>query len=496
MSEEDDRYRYLKLKQSQTAAPEGAPTLQDKARQFGAGVHGSLLRTGHGIQDLVGSEVTLDQKEFLEGRERVAGQSGWGTAGAVGGEIGQLALPASSVVKTVQMLPKALQTGKTILAGDVALGAGYGGLKLPKDGDTRSMGAAKEATATLTGGVLGGALRKTLTGINTTEAADELIKQNVKLTPAEASVSTFPRALEYGMNITPFVARGVKRAKERSTDTWNDVLLNKVAPLGERITERGVKGVKQLKDQFTDAYTAAWNKSTKLSNEALVDIVNTADSAREELGGASGMILKGVMADVKNLSKAADVGPVIKQLDNTLRKKLDGAARVGDEALSDTLKSIRAKLRRGAGSEVDKALKPIDAKYGDWIAVRDAASGKQALEAGGRIEPTQLMGGVKSSGGKTRSATGDAPLYDFAKQGVDTIGQKSPNPIIDLLKGWSVNTPSLLPLQTTGDAILGNTALQKTAKKGYDSLLAETLRNYGARGSILGGQALDEDQKD
>lgn len=423
--------------------------------------------------------------------EDVDASGGWGTAGRAVGEIAQLALPAAGLAKATKLAGRG---AKTVLAADTALAAGHGGVQLTGEGETRAGNAKKAATAALLGGTAGAGLRKAVKGINVTEQAKKLMDLGVYMTPDKASTSVFPRAGAYTMQITPFMAQGVKKAKEESLKSWNKVLLNKVAPVRE-VTAVGTEGIKQLKDQFKEAYTAAWGQASKPSNEALVSVVDEGVAAAKALGGGSEVVLKGVLADIKNLSGSNYTGGALKELDNTFRKRIAAASTRGDDVLSDTLKSMRSTLRSAAGAKANAALKAVDSKYGGYSAVVNAGANVKSLKEG-VIDTDSLMGGVKAAGtavgGKPRVASGGGPLYDFAKTSSDTLGRKEPNPLIDFLKGWSINTPTLTPVRSAGQAVLGKTALQRGAQKGYDLPVVESLRNYGARGSIAG--AAYEDQ--
>jgi len=466
------------------SAVEETPEKPDSSRfqDFKRGLAESTLRTALGGYELFGGELSDNTKKAMEMMRRdVDASGGWGTAGNITGEIAQLALPAAGIAKGAKLLNRG---AKSILAADIGLSATHGGLKLPEAGKTRFEGAVKEGAAALAGGVVGSTLRKAITGIDVTDAAKSLMDMGVYLTPDKASTSVLPRAMGYAMQITPFMAKGTREAGERSAESWNKVLLNRVAPLGE-IAETGVKGVKALKNQFNDAYSAAWAKATKPSGEAMVDMVNEGVKAGNNLGGNSGAVLRSLLDDLGNLSRNYS-SDGLKELDNAFRRRIEAAAIRGDDALTDTLNSMRGKLRASAGPDTLDALAAVDSKYGDFITIRNSASSLSAMKQGGIIDPATLMSGVKSAGGKTRAATGDAPLYDFASTSMQTLGRKEPNPIIDVLKGLAVNTPNILPLQSTGQAILGNTAPQKLMQKGFYLPMAEALRNYGVRGSIVG----------
>ena len=466
---------------------------QSNFADFKRGMGESVLKTVLGGYELFGGELDPTTKKAMEMmRADVDESGGWGTAGSVVGEIAQLALPAGGLAKATKMLGGGK---KALLSADIALSAAHGGMQLPQEGESRVNGALEGAGSALLGGTVGAGLRKAVKGINVTDQAKKLMDSGVYMTPDKASTGVLPRALAYTMQVTPFMAKGVKEAGEESLQSWNKVLLNKVAPLRE-VTEVGTAGVKQLKNQFNDAYTAAWSKASKPSNAAFIDMVDEGVEAGNALGGSSGVVLKGVLSDIKNLSGSNYTSGALKELDNTFRKRISAAAKRGDDALSDTLKSMRTTLRTAAGPDTVEGLRAVDSKYGEYTAVINAGSAVKSMKEG-VMDTDTLMAGVKAAGGKARAATGDAPLYDFAKLSSDTLGRKEPNPIIDVLKGVAVNTPTLLPTRIMGQTTLGKTAPQRGLQKGYDLPIAEAVRNYGGRGAVTGGAYLrNSDGKD
>ena len=107
------------------------------------------------------------------------------------------------------------------------------------------------------------------------------------------------------------------------------------------------------------------------------------------------------------------------------------------------------------------------------------------------FDASDLMGGVKASGGKSRNATGDAPLYDTALDVTQTLGKKTPNPIMSFIRGAAVNAPSPTGvLRKGGEVMLGQTPTQKALQSVYNPT-AEALRKLGITGANVGASLED-----
>ena len=467
-------------------------------QDFKRGMANSVLKTGFGAYDLFGGEISEVQKQALSSIDAdVKAGSGWGAAGSVLGEVAQLALPAGAVAKglkaasKLRSLPNALGGAKALLAGDALLTGGYEAIKKPDEGDTRLNNFGGGVVDGLVGGVGGAILRKSVQGINKNKVAEELMAEGVRLTPAQAAQSVLPRGIEYAMNVLPTTSKGVQKARDASMSTWNTALANKINPIPEqKITEVGVNALAAVKDNFNAVYESAWSQARRPSNEALLDMIDSTANIGVDLDEASQAALKTVLKDVKLLSSSNNPTAIAKQLDGTLKRYLDSANMNGNIPLADALFSLRSKVRAGTGTKT--ALDAIDGQYGNWKAASGGADNVKSLVAGGNMTPTNLMGGVRKSQGTTNAVTGKSPLYDFAKDSAATLEYADPNPIVDFMRGYAVHAPTLLPVETMGDVLIGRSAPQKLIQKGYNSPLAETLRTYGGRGSVVLGQLDNE----
>ena len=504
---EADVMSYAQSNYQGAAAPAAAPTNQYEGKEesalqdFGEGLGVSALNTWEGGKDLLSKTGLVDAPDAsdlarLQDWKDDAGQSGWGTGGEIVGDVAQILAGGGlggAALKGATMIPKAL---KGAVAMDTAAAGLLGGTQTQGGIDERLGGAADEAKLALLGGALGKLGGKVVGGMSRSEAGDALIKKGVQLTPAQALTSPVPKSLDYLMGVTPFIAKGVQNAKDRATASFNKVALDEANLAGAApITEAGQKGIAQLDDNFNAAYSKAWDGANAPVAKTIADMADEATDIGLALGGNGSVVLKGIAKDLVSLEQSSLPNKALKLLDTKLRKKISSASKNGEEGLKETLESLREQLRTSAGADVAKELARVDAGYGKYAAIRAGASAAAPREAGGVMSPSQLMAGDKiASLSKLAKATGGGGMYDFAKQGVDTIGQKTPNPIMDFMRGWAVNLPPVLPLQMMGNQLTGTGTLQKFVQKGTNSPLADALRKYGVRGSAGGGQTLSNSQ--
>jgi hypothetical protein len=475
------------------------PSYEKNRDDFKLGMANSTLRTALGgydwVNQAVGGEGLSDvQRDAMANMQQDVSESGgYGTAGGIVGDIAQLALPASAIAKGAKFLPQAAKA-KGVLAADIGLGTAFGANKLPGEEESRAQNAAIDGTGALFGGMLGPVLRKAVTGINTTAAGKRMLDTGAYMTPASVSESTVPRAAEYTMQITPFLARGVQKAKDKMNKSWNMIAVNRANPLSKDIVDDGVEGVRELKNNFDTAYSSAWGKATKPSNQDLVRIINQGEVAAEQLAGPSAYRINKAIDGLSKISDGEFTTKGLKSVDNVMRKEIAAASKTGDPAV-DVLRNMRAELRTSAGDSTVAALAKVDAKYPEYKALIKGKSRLETAKNQGIMTPDAYMGGIKAASDDVSFATGKAPAYGLANDLMQTAGKKDPQPIIDWLKGWSVNTPTLAPLETMGQTLLGKTAPQKAAQSVYNNPIAGALRNYGARGSIAGTIAADELQE-
>lgn len=291
--------------------PKAERTWGEAYDDFAMGLALSGAETIQGVGDLVGYDVDPIHRKALEMmRKDYEGASSWAGGGRFVGEAAQFALPAGAAVKggkilgglakTLGAAPKlaaAVGAGGA-LAGDVG-GAGLlGYVKAPEEGKTRGDRAQEEMLAAGIGAGLAKAMSPVLRGIKQSDAAKRLIKEGARLTPAQASggglLGKSAEAAEFIAGFTPLLGKGVERARNKGVKDWNANVLKNVAPEGfkDSVTEAGQKGARQLKDAFDSAYTLAWSKAGRPSQEGMEKILATASEGGTQLMPESQKVIK------------------------------------------------------------------------------------------------------------------------------------------------------------------------------------------------------------
>jgi len=503
MPEEDAATAAMEWAATQGAAPKLPPATPESGfEDFGEGLGVSGLKTYYGIKDLV-SDVDAEDKATLADWRADAAQSGWGTAGEVVGDVGQIigtggiggaalkgGLKLAANAARVAKAPKPLRGGLvgarnlvTPFTADIGASAAVAGTQIPDAGEDRSdaaYGAAKDA---LVGGVLTKALNKGFQGIRKTPEAQEMLDHGIPLTPALASEGTGVRGVENVMQVLPFVAKGRDEARRKAQEQWSLKVMQTAAP--SNVTLRGNARARagQLKDGFKNAYSTAWGKAEKPHYLDIIDMQNVLKETGTFIGKDGEGALRKVSHDLKKLSK--DFSPkAVKNLDHVLKKNIRSAARAGDSALEEGLNTVRVSLRNSLPADAQRGLKQLDQKYGAYLVVKKA--GAKAKNTAGMFTPKQFMDSVGAVGGETRTFVGAAPLQRYADAAVDTVGRQEPAILPDLTKGVFARTPTHQGAMDFGGRLtLGETAGQKLGQRVIASPVADALRNVGLRGGPL-----------
>jgi hypothetical protein len=457
----------------------------DKARDFGEGVVASGLGTYYGAKDLV-TDLTPENEAHLKKWKDAAGESGYGTVGQVVGEVGQLMTPgglAAGAGKALTKLPKAAKALKAAalatkgLKYDLAASAGLGAVQLPQEGDTRLENAGKGAAGALGGAALSKTMDVLGHGIKRTPAAQRLIDQGVRVTPGKAAVGKSVENLENIMRRVPPAARGTQEFRQRAFEDFNGVFLNKIAPDGKQITEIGQEGFDQLYKAFNASYDDAWAVAGRPSNEGLVSIYDQAFKAGSELPGSAKYVMKKVLDDLGKVSKEYTPEGV-QTLDSTLRAAQE-AAYTGanpEKYLGDSIKGIRETLRDSVGGGVTDALDAVDTKWAEYLPARVAAESKAAVKSGGLLDDDMIAGALTVTG-KGRQARGKAPSQELYNDLRQTLGQVEPQMMLDVTKAAAAGIPSpTTAMDFAGRLATGQNVAQKLIRPGYESAIAEALR--------------------
>ena len=232
-----------------------------RLQKFGEGVAHAGLKSYYGLKDLFGGDVTEEQRAELEGLGKSAGESGWGTAGKITGEVAQFALPAGAALKGA----RAISAGSKMLplaAEMLATGATGAATDLPEVGENKLLSRAKrggiEAGAALAGAGVGKVLGKAVKGVKKTEAAKRYLAKNpdAYLTAGQAAAGKIIPGLESAAEVTPFLARATKRGKRKGVESWELWLFDDVSRMVDDVPlgKKGHEGVAALKGKIKKGY--------------------------------------------------------------------------------------------------------------------------------------------------------------------------------------------------------------------------------------------------
>jgi hypothetical protein len=468
------RQKLAQIRERQQAAAEPAPEKEAEPwyEDLAEGVAVSGMELGYGLKDLV-TDLSDEDRATLKDWQEDAGESGWGTAGQVLGEVAQFAVPGGAVVRAASKLPRLAKTAA--LAGEVGTAALLGSARLPEEGKTRAQEAKEEAIGATAGGLVGGILNKTLRGIRKTPEAQRLLDAGIDVTPGKAAANKTFAGLEAVAEVAPVLARGTKAAQRRAGEQFNERVLQRALAPGQSVDDIGTAGVRQLKEGFEEAYANAWSGATGLSNASRKEFVDTAVDAMPTLGKKNRNILKNIMADFKALT-ANPTQESLKNFDKTLRDRLSASRK--DYDMRQLVGSLRDSLRAGMPEGVATSLKAVDDKYPAFLTVQRAS--KNAAAEGGEFVPSQLMSAVKAIGGDS-AGTGQAALQDIATDATMSLGRKGPGQPLEWFRRIAEISPSPPGMRTAGRTLMGETSPQKRALA-----LSELLRRYGISGAGTG----------
>lgn len=494
-----DRLKMMQAKQAFDAREkEKAP---DKwYEDFGEGLAVSGMETYYGAKDLFGG-MTDEDRSTLEDWRQDASESGWGTAGQVVGEIGQIAVPGGAALKGLRAANMIRNIGGGARFGaDLAGGTALGFIQAPEEGETRAEAAIEGGGGAVLGGALGRVLGKAVEGIRVTPEARRLMGQGVELTPGQASESPIWRGVENVMSTGMIPTAGASTAilRDRALYQWNRSVLNSVRPPGMReVTDIGAEAQQQLKRGFDRAYTDAWSRATQPSASDMHATLRAMADGGRRLEPRSRDVVDRVMDDMVDL--ANDYTPEkLRGLDNVLRREIRLAnSKVNPNPnLSRVLEETRSRLREMVNPQVRDELRNIDDQYGRYIVTRDAT--EAALKRGSEaFTPQQVLSQSARNARRTgggRFARGEGMLQEEGTVAMATLGRREPQPLLNMRKALARNIPGLPSIwRQGGRALMGQTGTQQTLQQLGRSRLAEALRNAGFRSSAIGSSYLQEE---
>lgn len=489
--------------QAKSQAPAAAAPKKKEPwyEDLGEGLGVSGLKTYNGIKDIWGGVTDKDRARLQDWRDD-AGESGWGTAGEIAGDIGQIAVPGGMGLKAARGLGMASAATRGAAFGtDVALSTGLGALQAPADDESRWEGAAEGGIGAVVGGAVAKGLSRALRGIATTDAAKELMAAGIRLTPGQAANSQFVKMTEALMAKAPGFSTGTRDLRHRALADWNEVTNNMVrAPGAEAIKKLGFEAQEELYGGFSKAYDEAWAGAGRPSDAALRSLKAQIKRSHKELGPETSAAFNKLNRQLDDLAKNF-TPQKMRIFDQSIKETEDFAVDKSNPYLKDAAKDLHDRFRSMVGDDVLEKLRPIDAQYRPFKDVQLAAhrSGDVGETAKGATvaniyQPHGLGAASRSRATTAQGAMGEGALQKWAAKAEATIGRQDPQALSSVKQAFArgVYSPAWM-LDLAGRGVLGNNIAQRGARKVVDSDLAKALRAYSPSLAAMGGAYWQDD---
>ncbi len=475
-----------------------------------------FLETGLGIKDLagkagVGDGLSDEDRITLERVEQIDG--GAGTVGRVAGEIGLLAGPGGIAAKGATLLPRALARFAPRVTTDIAASAGMEALKAPTESTSRGERAAWGAAGAGAGHALTSTLAAAVRGLRpTTQAAIDMLSKGIPLTPGMIKGGVM-QEVEQHLAKVPLVGGAIRRRQQEALGTWNQSLLNSVAP-EDQVTASGHEGMRQTTNAFKSAYEKLWSKPIAVSLPELEKLWwSTIDESQRKLPPEISNLVNDklyrVFTDTLATAPSKAQGAAISFADDLLRSERAKAARAGMSDVASLLGQARQQLRSVLPKDVSDELTRVDELYAQFARLRRAASYKGAAANEGVFTPDQLLGAATAldkSAGKNATAQGKAlmqPEATAAQQVIGSVGGKPPGTLERAALGAAsvAAAPVTIPTRAAYSALgvramAGQTAPQRWMYDTYSNsdlrALVDALRRHGVTGGTVGAAVENE----
>lgn len=520
----------------QVEAPEGATQEEVLARvksqtkpqdpwyeDLGEGYMASMMDLGLGLKDLMAKSpispslspriptpeqgVTDWDRSRLKEWKEDASESGWGTAGRIGGELHQLAIPGGAgyrLYRTLQATGKQLpKLAKHIpFAADLVGSAATGAARLPEEGETRGGEALRESVGALAGKGVEEVGRVALAGARGTPEAARLRDQGVKLTAGQ-TLGGRARETENLLRIVPFFARPIKKGREAAEESLRRTAIREAAPPTPEslLTDTPVpiklsKNTREARQQLQDAYDAGYEKAftpiKDMPPETVQQLGVLVNSSKPRLTKSERAILQRTVEDINNVA-TNDPAASLARVDKIIRDNLQGTPK--RKEIDRVLHEMRDTIRSSQPPEYQRALQLLDEKYPNFIAIRNAIGSSGASKKVGEFSLDELNQGARAAANKYTRGTARQPYMQYLDDAYTAHGQVPgvlPSAALRVIQSPVFFDPAGL-VGFTSRRLAGTGLGQKEARRVLESELAKQLR-YGVSGARAGAAIVDEDE--
>lgn len=470
------------------ATPEQQPGVFKRAlgkvQDFSEGIGVAGLETYYGAKDLLGLGEESDT-ETLDAWKRAAGESGWGTAGRVTGELAQLAIPGTAGVKAASKIPQAVRFAQGMKAGtrlgaDVAGAAALGGIRTPDETESRTQNALVSGAAAGGGAVLGKTLGILGTGIKGSRAAQRLKDMGVKLTAGQQNEVL--KRIEGFMNLLPSTAKGVERSRERSYNSLLRKMQAKADPEGrlfnasmmmERQTPKEIN--RALYQTFKEGYESAWGQTGQISPTGISRMEQALTGNLHKMTAGQQKATQRLGAEIAE--KLGDPRNSLKDVDDLIREywKNPGKNPAKVRVFNQMLKDVRGSLRNELPEPQRQLLSQLDDKYKKFKVLQNASTAAAAEKRAGVITLEDLQQGNRQVTSQFQRSMGDEPFGNMLDDYAKVRGQPK-EPLLGTSRAIIKEIPDVLQTRHLQSVLGGTAPWQGPLRKAIEKHYPEELR--------------------
>ena len=400
-----------------------------------------ILGTGAGAENVltnIGEMTGIVPTETAQERLRANEPFMQNTAGRIGGFVGE----------TGALTPVTGPFGSTVSAGGRLMGYGgpfvrgmaEGGLSgaITAGPGERRTGAAFGGATALAVPATGGVYRGLTRGMEAAEGAADLGRRGVTLTPGQVNPESNWAMLEESMMGLPFFGPRVAKARQQGWSQTQGLIAQEAAPPGYKLPVKD--DVREMYNDLEDAYTQAYGQFKGFPLRPALVRVQGGDVPLSQAMA----VPRQAAADRKSRQYVQTY--IDNELDRVKGRQLDSADLLAIRS------NIRAKAREFAGNknypdaeqlfksaeqkateilesqlppDVMKALRDVDAKYGNFKVLQNAID--KSKDRPDAFTPAQFSTAVKeSAGSKGQYAGGGGRMRDISQASAEVFPTQQP----------------------------------------------------------------------
>lgn len=417
----------VKQQVAKPALPSGVlPETMGAGERFMTGLADPMVGGSQMLTHLTGSpeQIKATDEQVKAREEAIKAREGGGFIRGVGGVVG--AAPAMAVAWPIGGIPGAL------------IGGALAGLTEPTVGDNYLE---KKVTQGLMGAAFGGLggtgtkVAGSLAGPTVREAADQLMKAGVKLTPGQIAGGILRRAEEAAKSY-PILGSFIRNAENRSIEGYNFATINQaLEPIKVKVPatiKPGHDAMTYGRARLDEAYEEVLPQLHLTTTPTLAnEIRDLRLEAQERLPEAQvkhfeKLLTADVAAPFANARAQSPTGALtgreLKAMQENLTRTISdyrSSTSPGERDMARYFDRVKTIIRSELTAQNEKfapKLKAIDNAYAMWTRIENAATRRTGSEA--VFTPMDMLQSIKSADKTTRKgafARGDALMQDFAE---------------------------------------------------------------------------------